>query len=571
MTAPGTRFGCPQCGVKLRIQSDSPIERRIVCPRCQTLLRVRFQSPTETVQVEPIGPAAHPTPPLAAGSAPMPTPALADPLAPERAVGSATAVPPPQSSPEHSPPPVDLPPPERAWSLSLAANRWWLVGGGLVALILLGIVLSWRLGDEPRSRDSGLEIAPGEPTAQRDPATSAPLNAESTGTADLTPPKPGDPQSDPGQPLRERLQTLHAPLVRVVEQTGSFPPAVVGDPSRTIESRLSWLAFLAHEANDNSPPVDWNSDWNAPVNDRFVRRRLVEFQNPLIPQLTGDDGYPASHFVGLAGIGPEVFRPDPPSDQVGVFAPDRRVSLPQIRDGLAQTAVVTGSQTHLGSWGAGGRPTIRSFQSQPVIGGPDGLGTGQAESLLLLMADGRVQPVGAEVDPEVFRRMLTIAGEELEETPAETEDAAADEIPGPGSESAAPAPNVPLAESQPVLEPVLDDDDQPPLSPGFAGDDEQPRRQVNPRVALAQKLVEFEQPIRSRRDVLWGVRDLVGVPVRFEGVDVESRLRDRVGFKLRDVTVQQVLEQTLAESGLDWRIEQGQIVVFVADNRSGKR
>jgi hypothetical protein len=37
------------------------------------------------------------------------------------------------------------------------------------------------------------------------------------------------------------------------------------------------------------------------------------------------------------------------------------------------------------------------------------------------------------------------------------------------------------------------------------------------------------------------------------------------------VTVQQVLEQTLAESGLDWRIEQGQIVVFVADNRSGKR
>ena len=162
--------------------------------------------------------------------------------------------------------------------------------------------------------------------------------------------------------------------------TGSFPPAVVGDASRTVETRLSWLAFLAQRI-ENSPPVDWNHDWNAPVNDRFVRRRLVEFQNPLIPLLTGEDGYPAGHFVGVAGVGPEVLRPDPPADQVGVFAPDRLVNLAQIRDGLSQTAVVTGVQSQLGSWGAGGRPTIRSFQSEPVIGGPDGLGTGLAEKI----------------------------------------------------------------------------------------------------------------------------------------------------------------------------------------------
>jgi len=570
MTAPGVRFGCPQCGVKLRLQADSPMERRLVCPRCQTLLRVRFQPPSETVHVELVGPDPLPKPSPKAASAALPIPDLAEPIPSENNAGSGIALSPAETSHEHGPSPDELQPLEYTGGSSFPARRWWLGAGGLAALILVGIVLStiWRRsGDGPRSHDSGSELAQGETSAQRDSTTSISLTPESTGAKGTTPPGPDDPQADPVQPVRKRVQALHASLGRVVELTGSFPPAVVGDPSRAIESRLSWLAFLAHQANDNSPSVDWSSDWNAPVNDRFVRRRLVEFQNPLIPQLTGDDGYPAGHFVGVAGIGPEVFRSDPPSDQVGVFAPDLRVSLPQIRDGLAQTAVVTGAQSHLGSWGAGGRPTIRSFHSQPVIDGPDGLGTGQAESLLLLMADGRVQPVGADVDPEVFRRMLTVAGEVTEENPVEPRVTPPEEIPVATSEAADPPANVPLAES----ESLWDDDDHPPLSPGFASDHEQPRRQVNPRVALALKLVQFEQPVRSRREVLWGVRDLVGVPVRFEGPDVESRLRDRVGFTLRDVTVQEILERTLADSGLDWRIEQGQIVVFAADKPSGKR
>jgi hypothetical protein len=366
------------------------------------------------------------------------------------------------------------------------------------------------------------------------------------------------------QALRERLQGLQTPVTVVLEQTGSFPPAVVGDSSRPVGARLSWLAVLAQRF-ENSPPVDWNSDWDTPVNDRFVRRRLEQFQNPLIPQLTGEDGYPAGHFVGLAGVGPEVLRPDPPSDQVGVFAPDRLVSLSQIHDGLAQTAIVTGVQAQLGSWGAGGSPTIRSFQSPPVIGGPDGLGMGLAENLLLLMADGRVQTVGADVDPEVFRKMLTIAGEEHDENSSEPVDPAAEGGAVPGTESKESAPRGTLVEN----EPVWDDDDHPPLSPQFAGDDEQPARQVNPRVSLAQKLVLFEQPVRPRREVLRVVRDLVGVPLRFEGPDIEARLREGIGFTLRDVTVQQVLDRTLAQSGLSWRIENGHIVVFVADSPPG--
>jgi hypothetical protein len=190
---------------------------------------------------------------------------------------------------------------------------------------------------------------------------------------------------------------------------------------------------------------------------------------------------------------------------------------------------------------------------------------GLAENLLMLMADGRVQTVGADVDPEVFRKMLTIAGEEHDENSSEPVDPAAEGGAVPGTESKQSAPRGALAES----EPVWDDEDHPPLSPQFAGDDEQPARQVNPRVSLAQKLVLFEQPVRPRREVLRVVRDLVGVPLRFEGPDIEARLREGIGFTLRDVTVQQVLDRTLAQSGLSWRIENGHIVVFVADSPPG--
>ena len=575
MTAPGTRFGCPQCGLKLRIQANSAIERRIVCPRCQAPLRVRFEPLTGTVEVQSAGPLAQPTLSPADSTAAGPAPQQPGPTPPP-----SSAAPQPGERPAdgpHCPVPLDdasrqdhSRPADRSLSGTIPAKRWWLVAGGLGGLLLLGIG-AWALwrgpGDGPRSTESEPAVAHGDVAAPAAPANSATIPTGPAKTAGSTAELPADVQPDPNQLVLERLTGLQTPIGRVIELTDSFPPAVVGDASRSIGSRLSWLAVLAHQMEDNPPAVDWNSDWNTPVNDRFVRRRLVQFQNPLMTQLTGDDGYPAGHFVGVAGVGPEVLRPEPSANQVGVFAPDRRVSLAQIRDGLAQTAVVTGVQSQFGSWGAGGRPTIRSFQSPPVIGGPDGLGTGQAESLLLLMADGRVQPVAADVDPEVFRRMLTIAGEVLEENPTEPDDAAPQELVVSPAEPVDPPANIPLAESATLW----DDDDQPPLSPEFAGDDEQPRRQVNPRVALAQKLVQFDQPVRSRREVLWGVRDLVGVPLRFEGGDVETRLKETVGFTLRDVTVQQVLERTLAESGLGWRIERGQLVVFVTDNPSGKQ
>ena len=51
MPESSARFGCPQCGLKLRIRAEATVERRIACPGCHVSLRVRFDRQAGTVEV----------------------------------------------------------------------------------------------------------------------------------------------------------------------------------------------------------------------------------------------------------------------------------------------------------------------------------------------------------------------------------------------------------------------------------------------------------------------------------------------------------------------------------------
>jgi hypothetical protein len=66
----------------------------------------------------------------------------------------------------------------------------------------------------------------------------------------------------------------------------------------------------------------------------------------------------------------------------------------------------------LGSWAAGGRPTIRSLTKKPYIDGPDGLGGQHPNGCLFGMADGSVRFISKNVDPQVLEALMTIAGGE---------------------------------------------------------------------------------------------------------------------------------------------------------------
>src|SRR5262249_21127427 len=118
------------------------------------------------------------------------------------------------------------------------------------------------------------------------------------------------------------------------------------------------------------------------------------------------------HFVGVAGVGSDAARLPASDPRAGIFSYDRATRWDDIRDGASNTWLVLGVRDHLGSWAAGGPSTVRGLTREPYVNGPDGFGTGQEDSMLVLMADGRVRTVSRQADPRILRSLAAMADEQ---------------------------------------------------------------------------------------------------------------------------------------------------------------
>lgn len=343
------------------------------------------------------------------------------------------------------------------------------------------------------------------------------------------------------------LERLGARLHDHLAMEKSFPAGTSPSASQLpVVARLSWQAILADRfAASHSHPI-WDRPWNDPVNDAFVRRRLLEFQNPAITELTGADGYPATHFVGVAGVGEDAAKLDVRDPRAGIFAEDRTTRLEDVRDGLSNTWLVLGARAHLGSWAAGGPATVRPITRDPVVNGPDGIGTGQGDSMLVLLADGSVRTVSAAADPRWLRGMATINdGEPLR---------AGEHRSLPEAE----AGNVASAADQADVE-VSDDTnfDDLPLAPEFAP--EPVRKSRDLASALRQPILLFDQSgERKLVELLPGIGEMAGAPIRIDAAELGSaavRLTKPVQLRLENTTVGDILENLLKPAGLAYRIE----------------
>jgi hypothetical protein len=333
----------------------------------------------------------------------------------------------------------------------------------------------------------------------------------------------------------------------------SFPPGTSPSASQLpVAARLSWQAILADRFEANHPQPVWDRPWNDTVNDAFVRRRLLEFQNPAIAALTGADGYPATHFVGVAGVGNDATKLDASDPRAGIFADDRKTRLEDVRDGLSNTWLVMGACGQLGAWAAGGHPTVRSITRDPIVNGPDGVGTGQAKSMFVLMADGSVRTVSSMADSRLLRSMATINdGKPLPPGDSPTSrDSEAGNV-----SSTTDVPDSVASDGE--------DLDEIPLSPQFAP--EPVREKVDIALALQQPILLFELPReRQLADLLPTVAEMAGAPIRTDAAVLGSaidRLNRTVHLRLENTTVGDILESLLKPAGLAYRVESEQIVI----------
>lgn len=557
-------FPCPHCSSPLRIRDRAFVEREVGCPECGERLEVTLDADRE--------PIAHKILTEKPEAAPPPGKKRKK----KRGLSQAkkkkpTRKPTPKPSKEDSPHRVGSPSPVALGRKPLfeLADKFpavpdvlfspvsiaWMVAG-MVGLILL--IMAWPTGEPVQATNPPATTqVEAQPKQVQPPEESDPLEEEIP-----SPPPPNVVIGGNEDQLIKRMQGLGQHIQDSVDRRGRYPNGTVLIGDQPAEDRFSWLAeLLVQSAQKRLAEPQWDQPWHDPLNDRFVRQQRDLFLNPLLSQRVGSDRYPATHFVGVAGVGADA--PQLPVDhpRAGIFGIDRITREKDIRDGLAETMMVAGVSERLGSWAAAGPPSMRAFTQEPYIEGPDGFGTGQAEGMSVLMADGSVRFLNQNTDPAIIRQMAAMADQSAKQKPVPSlppgQPPSPETQPPPAIVQAQPKPKTVIAQK-----PETDDPETPP-PPEEDVPKPAPPKPVDIPAALAVKLVKFEQiQAAPFEELLFQVEEMSGVPLQ-RGDDLPERTASLwsqpVSLTLKDTTVGQVLETLLAKVQLSYTIKSDHI------------
>ena len=354
-------------------------------------------------------------------------------------------------------------------------------------------------------------------------------------------PVPVDPQPPqikppavPLDPVEAQLTSLGRWLNGQHEQHGAFPAAVIGG-QLPLEERLGWQALYREDTEPGQRvPADRSRGWKDPANEPFVRRRATDLLNPRVPAVASDEGYPASHYVGVAGVGADAAKLPKSHPRAGVFGYDRRTTREDIRDGTSNTMMVVGVQEHPPAW-ASGTGSVRGLTAEPYLNGPDHLGTGQADGMLVLMADGSVKFLSKGTDPKLMRRMAAMAdGLPLDAS-----------VPGEPSDPVTPSPPPQMVEGGPPAPGLADPPITVELVPERVGYD------TARGLAVSVTRFEIKTPIPLRQ-VLRQIVEMSALPIDTSQVEDGSRLDQPVTIELQQTTIRGILEAALKQVQLGY-------------------
>ena len=333
-------------------------------------------------------------------------------------------------------------------------------------------------------------------------------------------------------PVESQLRALGRWLNGHHDQTGAFPSAV-SPGELPIDERLSWLAqYRAETEPQETVHSNDSQGWRAPANEPFVRRRAPSLLNARVPAVASDDGYPASHYVGMAGVGVDAAELPKTHPRSGVFGIDRRTTREDIRDGTTNTLLVMGVEAHPPAW-ASGTTSVRGLTAEPYFGGPDHFGTGQAEGMQVLMADGSVKFLSKETDPQVMRRMAAMA----------------DGLPLD--------PLVPGEPAEPPTPPLVNNADPPPLSPlpdapvVVEVTPEPVGYDVERGLAVAVSKYEIKTPV-PLRTVLREIVEMSALPIDTSIMQDDPRLDQLISLDLKETTLRGILSAALEQAQLEY-------------------
>jgi Protein of unknown function (DUF1559) len=229
-----------------------------------------------------------------------------------------------------------------------------------------------------------------------------------------------------------RIHELARAVAAYSKEKQSFPPGTVprGIPSTRagrpfpFEERVSWLASLLPYLGPEqaSLQIDPNKSWRDPKNLVSASTIVPQFLDPASNFTTWWVVFPslgepvaATHYVGVAGIGRDAANHSSSepgwAEKLGVFGYDRATKLSDIKDGTSNTIVMAEvPPVYKRPWLAGGGATVEGVPEKDSIQPFVSASNKGKPGTYVIMADGAVRFVSANVSDEAFKAMCTIDG-----------------------------------------------------------------------------------------------------------------------------------------------------------------
>ncbi|MCS6976278.1 MAG: DUF1559 domain-containing protein [Gemmatales bacterium] len=257
--------------------------------------------------------------------------------------------------------------------------------------------------------------------------------------------------------------------------------------------RLSFLRELLpflgddryYELYDATKP---DKSWRDPENARVGRVAVPHFLNPatgnFFTKVRGiDHPMAVTHFVGMAGVGPDAPFYDKKDPRAGIFGYDRQASKSDITDGASYTILLIQNDPAVcGPWIAGGGSTVRgtSLTGDRDVGHRGGFISTDHNGkpgVWVMMADGSIRFLSKSVDPQAFKAMCTMAGGDADaigDLSAIAPEVRLPTTPRPSGSQPGPRPTPPAeAEQKAEPKPQPDTPATPPKKPPMPEEEEE--------------------------------------------------------------------------------------------------
>jgi hypothetical protein len=189
-----------------------------------------------------------------------------------------------------------------------------------------------------------------------------------------------------------------------------FPSGTIENEDLKADERLSWIVSVLPFIEQASlfDVIDQEKGWKDDDNADWTAIAIPTLINPQV----ADSSTGVTHYVGIAGVGKDAATLPVTDKRAGVFGYNRKLRIRDITDGTSNTMGVAEASKQYGSWGAGGKSTIRSLTKKPYINGPDGIGSPFPGGMNAMFMDGSVRFVSENIDPSVMESLSTIRGGE---------------------------------------------------------------------------------------------------------------------------------------------------------------